>query len=122
VDHKKYVAEDVNTPRRLGHPPPIVDVVIPNKDGLTGEEEINRRVKPTFDEIVSLIIDDFATWLWAEQTAVRAVHRLDSREASRAVSIAVLRVAGVRMRVLGVTLDEVIEVAKQAYESGKVKP
>lgn len=84
--------------------------------------EKRQEQKQAFDRLVELVVSDFESWFWAEQTAVRAVQRAPAAEAAKAVSIAVLKVASVRMRALGVDLREVLAVVEDAYKSRRVKP
>lgn len=95
----------------------------PNCRVCRAQRDLARREeeKAAFDRVIANALHDFETWFWAEQTAIRAVHRVSTHEAARAVSIAVLKVAAIRMRALGVDLREVLAVVKDAWESRRVK-
>lgn len=88
------------------------------------QRDVERREqqKKKRDELTALAHTDFESWFWAEQIALRTMQRVDPKEAAHAVSIAVLRIAAVRMRALGLDLREVLAVVQDAWNTRKVPP
>jgi hypothetical protein len=60
-------------------------------------------------------LSDVREWMYAEQTALRAVAPLTETEAADAVARAMLDTAVVRLRALGLSSDDIAQLAAESY-------
>lgn len=64
-------------------------------------------------------IEDFKEWTLVEEIALVTTYKCDLMEATRAAATAAVDIATMRLRAVGVSLDDVLEIVRAAYGGKK---
>lgn len=69
--------------------------------------------------LVTGAIEDFKEWVLVEEIAICTTYKTDLVTATRAVATAAIDIAAMRLRAVGVSLDDVLEIVRAAYGGKK---